>query len=163
MARQEADREDLIAEATALVERGEFAITGHDEPVTAGRRRTGGWSIYFGSDPCYHFDKAGRLRRAFVGGRLFRTQGHTLAELERVRTADATELRRRDLAREELDRFVADVLGRLERLQTALRDGSLTCRRRVPLDCSISELLETALGELLAQPMRLAPPIAARD
>lgn len=163
MARQEADREDLIAEATALVERGEFAITGHDEPITAGRRRTGGWSIYFGSDPCYHFDESGRLRRAFAAGMLYRTQGHTLAELERVRTADASELRRRDLSREELERFVTDVRHRLERLDTAMRDGSLSCRRCVPPDSPIGELLENALGALLATPLRLAPPIAARD
>jgi hypothetical protein len=163
MSRQEADREDLIAEATALVERGEFAGPGFSEPITVGRRRSGGWSIYFGGDPCYHLDAEGRLRRAFAGGKLYRTQGQTLAELVRVRTADATELRRRDLSREELARFLSDFRSRLERLRSAIRDESLTCRRCMPPDCPMGELLSAALDELLASPLRLAPSIAARS
>ena len=162
MARQEADREDLIAEATALVERGEFAIAGDKQAVTAGRRRNGGWSIYFGSDPCYHFDEAGRLRRAFAEGKLYRTQGHTLAELERVRTADATELRRRDLSIEELKAFLINATQRLEQLRQQLQSGQVHSTRSFPEQCEVGSILRAALERILNPALRLAPAIPGR-
>jgi len=62
-------------------------VPGEPENVIARFRADGSPSIYFGSDPVYHFDEAGRLRRAFVEEQLFRTQGDTLARLTRTRTA----------------------------------------------------------------------------
>ena len=41
MARRESDREDLLREATALVERAELTIEGFDEPIVVGFRRDG--------------------------------------------------------------------------------------------------------------------------
>ncbi|MEZ6044739.1 MAG: hypothetical protein R3C11_03990 [Planctomycetaceae bacterium] len=41
--------------------------------------------LYLGPDPVYHFDAAGRLKRAYVEGLLYRTQESTLARLERLR------------------------------------------------------------------------------
>ena len=69
MARNEEDREDLMAEATALAERVELTVPQESDFVTAGFRRTGHLSLYFGQDPAYHFDEEGRLRRAAVGRR----------------------------------------------------------------------------------------------
>lgn len=97
MARAESDREDLFAEATAFVRRAELTVRGIGEPIVFGSKRDGAWSIYFGTDPVFHFDPGGRLKRAFAGGRLYRTQGDTLAELTREQTAGETILRRRDL------------------------------------------------------------------
>ncbi len=162
MARQEADREDLIAEATALVERAEFSVPGLAQPVTAGRRRSGGWSIYFGGDPCYHFDDAGRLRRAFAEGKLYRTQGETLAELVRIRTAEATELRRRDLDAEELAAFLMNVTRELEQLRDELKTGGACCTRSVPADCEIARMLSAELERIVNRPLRLAPAVAGR-
>ena len=98
MALHETHREDLFAEATALVRRIELRVPGEPHPVVAGCRASGAWSVYFGPDPCYHFDEQGRLRRAFVDDRLYRTQGNTLAQLSRKRHADNVELSRIDLS-----------------------------------------------------------------
>ena len=70
MARDESDREDLLREATALVERIELAPAdaADDEHIVAGFRRDGALSIYFGADPVYHFNSAGELRRAYCDG-----------------------------------------------------------------------------------------------
>src|SRR5580765_5795621 len=107
MARREADREDLMAEASALRQRAELVLDGYAEPIVAGVRANGHLSVYFGDDPVYQFDAAGNLRRAFVGGDLYRTQGHTLARLNRTRTDLAVELGRRDLDPAELERFLS--------------------------------------------------------
>jgi hypothetical protein len=95
MARTEADREDLMAEAVALVRRVELALPGQDEPLVCGFRRDGSFSVYVGQDPVFHFDSRLRLRRAYRGGKLYRTQGDTLAELTRVRRPKAESGRRK--------------------------------------------------------------------
>ena len=113
MARHEADREDLLAEARALSPRAEWSIPDTTDVVTAGLRRDRFVSIYFGGDPCYHFDNKGRLRRAFVDGALYRTQGTTLARLVRERTETKMTLRRTDLSETEVDMLLGNMQSRL--------------------------------------------------
>lgn len=132
MARHEGDREDLMAEATALVRRAEVVGPGHAEPAVIGFRQDGGVSVYFGADPVYHLDAEGRLKRAFRGGLLYRTQGETLAELTRERTASETVLRRRDLTPGELESFLAEMLSRILSLLVQRKRGALTVVRQVP-------------------------------
>src|SRR5262245_3342321 len=106
MSRHESDREDLMAEATALRERIALQLGGETEHVVLGFRDNGGWSLYFGSDPVFHFDAAGGLRRAFVDGELYRSQGTTLARLTRTRTDREVQLVRHDLSQGELEEFL---------------------------------------------------------
>ena len=51
MALHEQDREDLLSEATALVQRVELRVEGFAEPVIVGFRRGGEASVFFGADP----------------------------------------------------------------------------------------------------------------
>ncbi len=132
MARHEAGREDLMAEATALRQRAELVLEGRSEAIVAGFRPDGHWSLYFGKDPAYHFDAAGCLRRAFVGGDLYRSQGHTLARLNRSRTDLAVELARRDLEPGELEQFLSRMTDLLAELKMALERGSASVVRQIP-------------------------------
>jgi hypothetical protein len=158
MARHEADREDLIREATALRRRVELRVPGEAESVVAGFRSDGSLSVYFGADPVYHFDPHGRLRRAFVGDRLYRTQGETLARLTRVRSETVTELRRHDLDPRELDEFVAAMRSRLRRLCDALADNTATVVRQVPA----AEPIAADLREQIERSLGMAEPLAPR-
>ena len=162
MSRHEADREDLFAEGTALTTRIELMVPGEVEPVVAGCRPTGAWSIYFGGDPCYHFDAEGRLRRAFVGGYLYRTQGETLARLRRERTDEAVVLERTDLRPEELAAFVDAMQTRLTSLDQLLMYGSADIRRRQPADADVERQLRLAIQMILATCGQLAPVIPTR-
>jgi len=72
MAREEEPREDLLREATALVERVELQIEGFAETIVAGFRRDGAASFYFGQDFVFQFNTANQLRRGYVEGRLFK-------------------------------------------------------------------------------------------
>lgn len=136
MARIESDREDLLREAVALVRRAE--LRGADEPdlLVIGFRATGQMSIYFGQDLMYQFDELGRLRRAFVDGLLYRTQGGTLAQLRRERSETETSLVRRDLDEGSLQAFRDRIHTRIRRLQTLLQDGQLNIVRQIPSDDS---------------------------
>ncbi|MFO1093234.1 MAG: hypothetical protein U0992_07955 [Planctomycetaceae bacterium] len=162
MARHEADREDLFAEGTALRQRIELTAPNSTEPVVAGCRAHGGWSIYFGGDPCYHFDPEGRLRRAFADGRLYRTQGDTLARLNRMRSAEVVELRRTDLNAAECAAFLDVMRQRLAGLRQEVASGELACRRRSPAETDVAALLVSALERILASGPQLSPAIPTR-
>lgn len=162
MARHETEREDLLREATALRRRGEWRVPGEHNPVTAGFRDGGECSIYFGEDPCYHFDAAGGLRRAYCEGRLYRTQGTTLAELTRVRTPEETQLQRRDLSGDEVAEFLTRLRDRLAGLHAALAGGSTILLRQVPEDCDPGVELTAWLAHRLSGPIVLAAAIRGR-
>jgi hypothetical protein len=147
MARHEAEREDLMAEAAALRERIEYVVDGQVEPVVAGFRESGQWSLYFGSDPAYHFTSDGALRRAFLAGDLFRSQGSTLARLVRTRTGNEVPLVRHDLTPDELAQFTNHLKERLANLTNAIETGSAQISRQVPEDGDLEARLLVALRD----------------
>ena len=87
MSRSESDREDLLREATALVERVELSIPGYGESIVVGFRRDGSASFFFGQSPVFQFNSQRELRRAFRDGLLFKTDNGRLVEMRRERTA----------------------------------------------------------------------------
>ena len=120
MARNESDREDLIREAAGLPDRAEWMVPSQSEPVVTGIKRNGSLCLYLGADPVYQFDPEGRLRRAFVDGFLYRTQGSTLARIHRERTETESTLVRHDLDAEELDTFLQKMRATLQTLRDEL-------------------------------------------
>jgi len=151
MSRHETDREDLIAEATALQERVELQAPGAAAPAVAGFHRDGRLSIYFGPDPVYHFDPEGRLRRAFVDGNLYRSRGDTLSRLTRERTETTTSLVRHDLNQEELTNFLKRMRSRLEELQRQFAEGAIVVLRQVPSEADVAGRVRRTLGELTTE------------
>ncbi len=92
MDRQQSDREDLLAEATALVERIELVLPGYAEPIVAGFRASDCASLFFGTDPVYQFNSQRQLRRAFVDGLLYKAECGRLVSLTRTQNVLAVEL-----------------------------------------------------------------------
>ena len=143
MARHEADREDLLREATALVERVELTVPGFDDPIVCGFRRNGSASLFFGPDPVYQFNMAYQLRRAFVAGRLIIADHRRLVALSRERSEHETALVRHELADGESALLVADMADRLNRLKQALQDGGYSINGEVPPGANVAgRLLE---------------------
>jgi hypothetical protein len=159
MARDLANSEDLIREAVALVERVELRLPVSTDTVVAGFRRDDRFSLYIGDDRYYQFDPQGRLRRALVDDRLFRTQGSGLAALTRARTSEATVLIRHDLDPAELAHFLQDLLDRIGALREALASGNLQIVRQVPADTPILGRLVETLDAILSAAGELAPSI----
>ena len=163
MTRQESDREDLMREATALTRRAELQLPAEPEPIVVGFRRTSAFSIYWGADPVYQFDPEFRLRRAYVDGFLYRTAGETLAKLDRVRTATATELHRTDLGKTELQEFLANVRSYCEKFVAAVQSGEAKVNAAIP---STEEVLPAAsdfIQQVLSRDVPLAPVIPGRN
>lgn len=163
MARDESDREDLLREAAALTRRAEFSVEHENDPAFLGFKRDGGLSVYLGADPVYQFNPQGQLRRAYCNGLLYRTQGTTLAELRRDRSAaDRVVLRRRDLDAAELSAFLAEMTSRLHDLQQQLSARSFRAMKTVPADADLVPEFLAALETIFSADPPLAPAISGK-
>jgi hypothetical protein len=147
MARREQDREDLLAEATALVERVSLQLPGDAGPTVVGFRRDGSASFYFGSGCVYQFTSAGELRRAFAGDLLLKATGGKLVSLRRERAAGAVTLVSHELDAAETSAFLAEMHLALAGLGRALRDRSATQLGRVPDDVDVAGRVQAWLEQ----------------
>ena len=138
MPRLEQDREDLLAEATALVERVELQLPGSDESVTAtmvvvGFRTSGAASFFFGGDPVYQFNSAGELRRVFADGKSYKADRGRLVVIERSPSSTGRiELAMQPLEADAQQQLCDGLARRLSALAVALREGTATVAREVP-------------------------------
>ncbi len=163
MARHEEDREDLIREAVALPDRVELFVVGFDQPITIGFRPNSAMSIFVGQDRVYQYDPDGRLRRAFVGGLLYRSHHETLAMLQRERTETQTVLLRTDLRDAELAAFRETMHRLLNLLHQKLTASEYEALRCVPESAEhISRILAALDTVRLADPW-LSPAIRRRN
>ena len=158
MARIEEDREDLYAELVTANPRWELELEGSPTPLITGIRPNGVWSVYFHPDRCYHFDANGGLRRAYVEGALYRSEGNTLARLIRQRSDEETTLLRYDLSPAELDDFLAVMHRHLTGFLKTLRAGTFRILR--PEQDVADPALLIACGEqVLSGTNLLSPPL----
>ncbi len=169
MARQESDKEDLIRDATAMVERAELNCNGWSTVITIGFFRDGRCTIYFDQDPYYQFDARGLLRRAYVDGLLYRSQTSTLARMDRHRPAGVdgnTEqviLQRVDLTEPELGEFREQMLLQIGRLHDSIRHDNYRIRRAVTIDGTLPERTLPLLDSVIQTGSDfIAPPPAPR-
>ncbi len=162
MAREESDREDLLGEATALVERIELRIPAFAEPVVAGFREEGAASFYFGPDCVYQFNSAGELRRGFENGRLIAAGRGGLYRLTRERTATSHSLLRREFTPEETAEYLARARKHFEELAAALSAGEFTVIGQQPAEANVLQRVQRWVEALPAEiPIARSPGIAS--
>jgi hypothetical protein len=131
MALQEQEREDLLREATALVERVELTCGGA-ESIFAGFRRDGAASFFLTPARVYQFNAAGELRRGFLDGRLYKADCGRLFQLTRERSEDSVELIRHEMTAAETAEFVNTAREKLAKLHAALVGESFQLVGQVP-------------------------------
>jgi hypothetical protein len=154
MARHAEDREDLLRDATGLVPRVmlRLAIDGSRCDVFAGFRKAGfrqerAVSIYFDSDPVYHFNSRGELRRAFVEDRILIAERGELYRWEPQRTTDETAMRSRMLTAAEQQKFGEQILARIGQLRDAIQTGQFEMIGQFPSEADAIGQLQAWLGE----------------
>lgn len=174
MARDETDRENLLREATALIERIELCATGSAtaptcatgfasapeapaENIIAGFRLGGALSIFFGADPVYQFNAAGELRRAYCDGLLYKASHGRLASLERLRTPHEVQLLRRDLSDEEQNAFIARMGDRLRAFAAQLNAGEFRTVGQAPPEVDVLGRVRSWLSQHDGLPIAHAP------
>ncbi len=159
--RHESDREDIMREATALRRRVSLLVPDIPQPVVAGFRDNGSLSLFVDQDPVYQFDPAGGLRRAYRRGLLYRTQGNTLAELNRVREPERTVLQRHDLTEHQLADFLAEMQATLQSLLAAISESRVELAQLIGGGSVLDDVV-SAIARILRQNCPLAPAIPTR-
>jgi len=119
MARDQSDRENLLAEATALVERAEIAIE-DGRTIVVGFRRDSSFSVFFDSEPVFQFNAAGELRRAYYEGRLIKAELGKLIALDRQRADGQVQLVRDEFDDARSQQFIQAMSQHLEELTSVL-------------------------------------------
>ena len=132
MARQETQREDLIRDAIALVDRIEF-VSDSQPSIVVGFRRDGSVSFYFGEEPVYQFNTARELRRAHLDG-ILKAEGGSLVRLHRRRGDREVQLVRETLDVAVQQEFVNSARTRLVALSNQIENGQLRAGRQVSAD-----------------------------
>jgi hypothetical protein len=160
MAREEHDREDLLAEATALVERAELALPGRAEPIVIGFRRDGCGSIYLTASLVWHFNSQGRLRRAFADGLLYKAEHGRLVALRREQGADEVQLVRRELGAGETARFLDELERHLDELRQDLALETVRIMRQIPVEGDVLGRIRDWLATLASPPQLADSPRA---
>jgi len=155
MARQQHDREDMLAEATALVERASLKLPGYGEEIFVGFRTDGSASFYFGPERVYQMTSAGRLRRAFVGGLLYKAQRGRLVALRRQRTEARVDLVRHELSAGQQRDLVNAARQHLDTLREALHGGTFKLLGQVPGTADVAGRVRMFL-ERFAGPLAIA-------
>ena len=151
MAREEQDREDLLGEATALVERIELDVDGEDASVVVGFRENGAVSCFFGAEPVYQFTSDGFLRRAYADGRLIKAEQGRLVALARQRSGGLVALVRDTWDDATGMAFVADAARDLAHLRDALERGRFRVIGQVPADADVVARIRRWLATLPEQ------------
>ena len=164
MARDQSSREDLLREATALVERIELRITSpigaahdRDDHVVVGFRANGSASFFFGDDPVYQFNSAGQLRRAYCGGLLFKATHGRLVSLQRVRQQSETQLLSRQLTDIEQLSFTDEMQTRLRELAGTLQNGCFEVIGQVPAEADVLDRVRNWLATHDGLPVAATP------
>lgn len=161
MTRHEADREDLLRDATALKKRIAFRTPDGGE-VFVGFRASCAASIYLDQDPAYHFNSAGQLRRAYVDGYLLKAVRGQLVRMHRQRPGGEVQLVSRPLNKTETGRLLEKVLRELQTVRDALRDQKYLIVGEVPKDSDVQNLALDWLEQQCEQAVEVAPSPHAR-
>lgn len=161
MARNESDREDLLREATALVERAEIQLPGEPETTVAGFRRDGGFSLFFSSERVVQFNSSGHLRRGYFDGQLLKADRGHLVWLTRERTARAVVLHSRELGRDESAATLQRAAELVDSLSAALRTEAYTLVGQVPPEGNMTARI-LAWSDRLPRPLQVAAAPHAR-
>lgn len=148
MARLESDREDILREATALVQRAELRVEGFAEPLVIGFRRRGEGSIYVGADPVYQFNSAGELRRGYVNGRLVKAERGQLVSLDRQRREHEVQLVRHTLSDNEVGTFLSGLQMNLATIRESLTRNNYELVGQVPDDIDVVNRIRNWLASL---------------
>ncbi len=138
MAKEEADREDLLGEASGLSPRAELRFESFSEPILIGFRGAA-VSVYVGQNPVYHFNSAGELRRAYRDGLLYKAVESQLVSLNQLRTDEHVFLMKRELDRQRTRDFCDDVTRCVDQLRTGLKQGKFELQGQVPAEEEVVE------------------------
>ena len=144
MAKQKQDKEDILREATALVNRVELKLGGEGEPddsVFVGFRRDGAVSFFFGAEPVYQFNTQHAFRRGYYQNTMLKAEQGKLVQLTRSREGEQLVLLRREFDNQQTEEFCEEMRHNLLNLLSVLREEKYELIGFVVEDNTVEPLL----------------------
>ena len=148
MARREEPREDLIRDATALVQRAALKIAGEELTYVLGLRSNGSLSVFCGEDPVFQFDSQGLLRRVYLGGERLTAREGRLFRLIRQAESGRMAMRHERLAEDEETQIIGQIRDTLGSLRRHLQPGAVTVIDQFPRDSTVLKTLSDSLDQI---------------
>lgn len=134
MARQEEEREDLMREAIALVDRCEIQVEFLKDALVVGFRKDGAISFFFGQNEVYQFNTHDQLRRGYDGESLIKAVEGQLIRMIRQRDDHRVNLVSRPMSKSETDNYLRQLIDRLEAFNDCLQQGEFRVTNQVSTD-----------------------------
>ena len=144
MAKQNQDKEDILREATALVNRVELKLGGEgesDDSVFVGFRRDGAVSFFFGAEPVYQFNTQHAFRRGYYQNTMLKAEQGKLVQLTRSREGEKLVLLRREFNDQQTVEFCEEMRHNLLNLLSVVRDEKYELMGFVVEDNTVEPLL----------------------
>lgn len=145
MAKQQQPKEDLIRDATALVQRIELRIAA--DTITIGFRDNGAASLFHNDEPAYHFNSENQLRRAYDNGLIKSVDGR-LIKMVREHSEESVQLKSKPLTDQEQEEFLDRLATSCDSIQAAIKNGECTATRQFPEDADVLSTVTRWLREL---------------
>lgn len=147
LAKQEHDKEDILREATALVNRIELRSTDGSwkSTVHVGFRRDQSIAFFFGAEPVYQFNVQHQFRRAYFNGLLLKAENGKIVQLRRQREAGQLMLLRKQWNSHQQEEFLRVLQHDLMHLKDLGQSGMLEICGTVVEGGTAEELLLSIL------------------
>ena len=153
--------EDLLTEATALVERAKIVIPDQPDPVVFGFRQNGAVSLFFGPEIAYHFNKYNQLRRVFMLGVRYKAAEGQLVRIDRVPNVPNVRLQITPVKPAQVETIFSLLDHQLSRIKTRLGAAKYRLIGQVSLNGKIVERLQDCIPELLHHRIADSPHVDA--
>jgi hypothetical protein len=153
--------EDLLRDATALVERAKIELPEIEILLVFGFRKNGALSLFFGEEIAYHFNCKNELRRAFLYGNRYKTEQRKLMRISRIPHTSNVYLKSTVLQPEETKKLLADLNERLNAVEMCLSAKHFRIVKQVSRDGGIIARFQKYIPELLHNKIAQTPRVDA--
>ena len=149
--------EDLLADATALVERVKVALPAITAPFVFGFRQNGALSLFFESEVAYHFNRHNQLRRVFLYGKRYKAGQGKLMHVTRIPLMRRVRLESAALEPGLVEEVLSGLNQRLKSVADLLNAGQFRIVEQVPDHGDIVSRLQNCIPELLHNQVAQTP------
>jgi len=153
--------EDLLADATALVERAKLELPTMNDPFVFGFRTNGALSLFFEDAAAYHFNRRNELRRIFLCGKRYKAQEGQLLSVDRIPQTRGVRLQSAVLDPEQTKKMLCRMNQRLDALDSLFAAGRYRIIGQIPKQGGIIARLHKRIPELLQNRIAQAPHVEA--
>ena len=149
--------EDLLADATALVQRAKLEVPPGNDPVVFGFRDNGALSLFLDPEIAYHFNQQYELRRVFLSGERYKAEQGQLICVRRRPGLRNVRLESTLVKPSQLKHILSVLDEQLCRWNALLLEGNYRLIGQVPPDGNVVGRLQNCIPEMMRHRIANSP------